>query len=925
MKVLASAKECQLTVPKEAAAMQRGENERQSKAEKIFNAMRAQIAKVFPDDDFEAWSYESENYGTVEITRPETAFDVWIEEHYDGSDQFTQLFTRRMFMVWDELEKNEFIANDKELWEHQKALFAWAALNICTGTREEAAKILLRSPFGSGKSLINGLIMKAFRDAQLDLMLRQGKDHKEIPTGAFIARRREHVEQNIGGPQFSVVNTVLPERVDMNMHWKDLSMMYGEEFTEYCPRPNVVNHPFYNLFRPQNEEDGFPPVAERIQAYLESLECGAEGFKKSKKHKEIILTLTKLINGDIVLIPDFEEVPQERAAQLTSGHVDGDTQILKGDTGFAFEEGKGYHVKTSSKQTATDKERYSTQVNPEGDDQFMFVDGSALTRVPENIRKDLAEIALRCRAVFLDEAGYYNPDTVSDSMMQISGHDQIVVGITGQDRGIAGREQRDSGGWNRSPSISKARMIEMGLMKPIAYQNFGDTENAASPGSQEAWQQYRDIMFESVKTAETLGLPQPHEVDKLVVVRAVRVHQYAKNIALAHAEMGIPVEVYCYHAGLGNKKSDMLKAFNAPKKAGDPVRILVGTDNLLSDALTFPNVHCIDIVDNVSKYSRDQLCGRLGHIRNLPGENETPDEEYERSVARTYFREQVLHKGQDPYLRTVAAQEGYAEEIPDEGAVHIPLRIMIDAKGYREDFEWEDLSDPEPLPDTPKVRRRKQRVKGAMPFVGIPLVLTNSVSLRNEMKRLEGQRRRLEKRRLLDALEALEGTRRSESPKQAPRHQSHSVASVPAYVSPLSSRNIRLDENVSVEGVGETYQFTINPSEDTQLNGDEKQGDKEEKKKAKKKKTPREVHVAIIFGDNGQPTRGSAAALLDPYDATSLTPSLMIFVSECYRDGLRGQQLADAVFRRAVQMGQKAVERREASELLATAKDRSNY
>jgi len=926
------AAERKLEAPAKAANMEAGAA-KPTKAERIFTSMRAQIAEVFPDTDDEAWSYESENYEIISIDRPETEFAAWVEETYDGSDEFTQLFTRRMFMVWDELEQSGFVANEKEMWEHQKALFAWAALNICTGTREEA-KLLIRSPYGSGKSLINGLIAKAFREAQLDLMLRENVAPNKLPTGAFIARKREHLVQNVGGPQHSIVNSVRPERSEMNAHWKDLAAMFGEDFTKFFPRPTTANHPFYDLFRPLDPDDEPEPVADRIKAYLAVCLDGdkKKQFGKVKTRRVIVATLTKLANGDIVLIPNFENVPEERASQLSSDHETEASPTLQGDSGFAFEEGVGYHIKTSHKQTAPDKDTYSARLDEDGDHQFMFVDGTALTRPPDRIRQDIAFIAARCRLLLLDEAGYYNPDTVSDSVQQLSNQDQIVIGVTGQDRGIAGCEERDVGGWKRSPTISEAQMIKMGLMKSVAYQSFGDTENPASPGSQEAWQQYRDIMFEPVQTADTLGLPQPHEVDKLVVVKGARVHQYAKNIALAHAEMGIPVEVYCFHAGLGAKKQDMLKAFNAPKKDGDPLRIMVGVDTMLSDALTFPNIGCIDIVDNVYRYPRDQLRGRFGHIRNLPGEDEDEHDEYLRSVARTYFREQVLHKGQDSYLRTAAKDQGYADDISDEDAKHIPLRIMIDSDGYREDWDCEDLSEPEPLPDTPTIQRRKHRAKGigALPaFVGEPLDLTNPVSIEKEKKRLESQRKRLaareqKKREEHEAIEQALLDAPSKQPATTP--STAGSAANQSTLAPIESRKPAFQEPPrrsplsalrGLVGANQSFDVSITfkpeePETDEANNGEEQAGVKKKKTKKKKKKPePVTESATIDFDSEGIPSRASCEALLAGFSAGNLIGSLMASIFNYHRnDALRGQELADRVFQRAVGMGLTAERRR---------------
>jgi len=914
---ISSLAEKALEAPIEAVKIEASADHTPTDAERIFTSMRTQVAEVFPDEDDVAWSAEMEDYQKVQLDRPQTEFSEWVEQNYDGSDEFTQLFTRRIFMVWDELESSGFIANNKEMWDHQKALFAWAALNICTGSREDAAKLLIRSPYGSGKSLINGLIAKAFRDAQLDLMLRQGVDHKKIPTGAQIFRKEAHVLQNVGGPQHSIVNTLRPERVDMNMHWRDMESVYGEDFTDFFTFPRIAKHPFYALFRAENEDEDLVPIQQRIEHLLSSLGDARGRFEESPRGEGIISTLIKLANNEIVFTPDHEGVLQEKLSQLTAEQLGEDAQVFKGDSGFAFAEGEHYHVKTSSKRTTPNKDTYSSKVNFDDPSQFAFVDGTALTRI--HPRADIAhEIAKRCRALFLDEAGYYNPNTVSDTVEQINKQVQMVIGVTGQDKGVAG--------WKRSPTISEARMIQMGLMKPIAYQSFGDTQNPPSAGSQEAWQQYRDIMFEPVKTAETLGLPQPHEVDTLIPMKARNIHQYATNIAKAHEEEGIPVEIYCYHAGLGVKKVDLLKAFNAPKAEGDSRRILIGVDTMLAEALTFPNVGCIDIVDTVYRFPREQLSGRLQHIRNLPGEDETEERQYERSVARTYFREQALHKGQDTFLRTAAKDQGYEGEIPDKDAEHIPLRIIVDADGYHEDFEWEDLSDPEPVQDTPAVRRRTQKAKGEpMPtYVGEPLALTNPIAIEKEQKRLASIERRKNKKRLLDELALLEGTRRDNSPyatrSNPPVFESRLSLDIATIPDPSFNRapSVRVQPvvravpaaTVVASSIAAAYEYIPELNETFIAPG---------QKKATKKKGDESEGVTVVlnvqFDANGMATPECLEGLLAQVGASSLIGSLSSSATSYFQqDGLRGEELAAKIVKRAVDMGRKSAERKHAVE-----------
>ncbi|MBM3231139.1 hypothetical protein FJZ28_02310 [Candidatus Peregrinibacteria bacterium] len=702
--------------------------------ERQFASMRGVIRDVLPDADIEAWTRTTENFEEIDIARPADTFAEWKERRFEGSDEFSQLFTQHMFLVWEELEHNGFVANDRELWEHQKALFAWTALNICTGTRR-SAKLLIRSPYGSGKSLVTGLIARAFRNAQLALLQAEGVNPAEVPAGAVIGMRMEHMVQNARGEAFSVLQPPYNvERSDINRYWKDLASLHGDTFTQLFPQPTKPADPFYRIFRGNDgDEEGKSgdagTVQQRIDCYLE--ETGHTLKKPNAKQSAMLQMLRQLAGGEIVLIPNDENVLQPHPAQLRDDSAE-HTEGLRGDSAHAIEEGPGYHIKASHKHLAPDPTTYSTAPDPEA--LFAIVHGTALSRV--NLRLDMAEFAKRCRLLLLDEAGQYNPGMVCDTVAEASQKMPVIVGVTAQDKGIQG--------WDVSPSISRTKMIELGLMKPIAYATIGDAAHPPSAGSEQAWKAYEQSLFEDYETAKHLGVEQPHDMDTVTIVSNNRAHEYARRIRLAHARRGVPVEVFVFHPDAGERKMNVLKAFKAPKKEGDPRRILVATEEI-AFSHSMPNVHCIDFADDISMNAKEQAAGRLGHVRNDTGSAR------ERAVARTVVREQHFHKCKELYIRRAAKQNGFT--VSDEHAVWSPMHIMIDGLAYQADEERQGLAEPVPIADTPQVRRRKQRTQADMrqEFVGDPLVFHNPHAAAKEARRMEKQRLRLETRARLAA------------------------------------------------------------------------------------------------------------------------------------------------------------------------------
>ncbi len=694
-----------------------------SRAHQVYDAMRQKIRDVFPDDDQEAWRWIGEDFQKHDIDRPDDNFRRWLSEKYESSDEFTQRLVRRMFTIWHAMEKEGFVANNLKLFEHQKALFAWIALSTATGVRDKVANLLARSPYGSGKSLVAGLVVRAFKETQEEMMA-EGDDAKNIPTGALLGLRKEHMLQNALGRQFSVLQPPYTvERADVKVYWKNLATMFGQDFTNVFAEPKGKDHPFYKLFLTE-DDDELPPAAQRITQCITAMSGGDQKWKAihASRRKKITDTLEALIDGRIVFVPDAYNVPQPTEPLPREDVALTGEKRFQGDSAHALSESSSYRIKATHRQLALDRSAYSAQANLENPAQFCIAFGSTLTRDPDSMREDIRqEIAVRCRFLAIDEAGRYTPAALGDSISQLSGKWPYMVGFTGSDTGVEGWTER-------SPVLSVRQMIALNLMKPVAFAGIGDPEHAPQEGSEEAWAAYRANMFQNEKTAKTLGVPQPHELDSVVVAPSQNVREYAHRIIQAHEQEGIPVQVWCFDPDAGNSRwSIVVNGFNAPKKKGDPKRILVAPPSQMSEALHL-HAQCYDVLAHMGSYAIDQTRGRLGHIRNMEGGRK------EQEKARTYFRVQWFAGAKnEAYIREVAAMMGY--ELSDENEAWVPLQCMVDKNAYERDTARKGLSKAEPIPDTLAIQKRKKRKREKLNST--PLKATSTFVVEKEKRKAE--------------------------------------------------------------------------------------------------------------------------------------------------------------------------------------------
>lgn len=816
-----------------------------TKAEKIFRSMREKIREVFPDDDEEAWGWTGEDFEQHHIDAPEDDFKLWLAEQYEGSNEFTQRLVRRMFTIWDEMEREGFLANNRALYEHQKALFAWIAIKTANGIRDEIANLLVRSPYGSGKSLVSGLVVRAFREAQEEL-LAEGTPETEIPTGILLGLRKEHMLQNALGKQYAVLQPPYTvERQDIGVYWKSLGTMFGEDFTACFPRPSGKKHPFYDLFNTSEDIEDVRSADQRLDEYFSLMKDPQKKKWESisaKRRSDISETLARLIEGKVIFLPDIYNIPQQEKPLPRADESDAATGY-KGDSAYALTETPTYRVKATHAHLALDRSAYTTQANLEHPAQFCIAYGSMVTRATENIRLDVREeIMERTGGMFIDEAGAYNPQSLGDSASELSGQWPYILGFTGQDRGIEG--------WtDRSPSLSLEKMRELGLMKAIAFQGIGDANNPPGQGTEEAWRAYRKQMFKEEKTAKTLHLPQPHELDSVVITPLAHVREYAHRILNAHDEQGIPVKVWCFDPAAGdNRWSMVVNGFNAPKNPGEPRRILVSPPSQMAEALHL-HAECYDILANMNTYALDQTRGRLGHIRN---DKTSPEK---REKARTYFRVQWLEGASgEPYIREVAKMMGYA--LDEENAVWTPLHNMIDKAAYDEDDKRRGLSEAVQIPDAAAIAKRKRKKKGKT-TTWTPLISTSPYVIERDRKREE----RLKGKGFAAASSAAQESKKPEN-GQGERQ------------SPLSSQKTE-------------------------------PAPKAERKEFQAKKGS--TSITMVADGDGWPM--NLGDLADRFGVTQYMGSLTAGVADAYKKNLRGKQLAKAVLDKLISL-QDSIERR---------------
>ncbi len=689
------------TTPEKAIVL--GQNTRDKRVPETYQSMRQALLHVFPAGS-SAW----QNSTAVPDRNP----GPWLKG-LEKSHEFVQSYTPMLVALWRDLEKAQWNVNGKTLYDHQKALLAWATISgIVTGTRKEMPNLLLRSPYGSGKGLVAGIAVEAF--VRL-LAQEQGADTEDdaLPRAALVCAKPYLLFQNAVGEEYRLRRPpYVFTDAQLRSMYDAMERLYGTDFSNVFPKPRGKASPWYDIFRTEEEDDR--SAATRVNDVLRKLgQTAVKTWRTCRSSDDMFRMLTGILEGSLTIRPDTQNMPLVQQVPKRSGDTSLTNVSLRGDMGYAIT--RDLPVAATHRDLLPDPRTYSPKHDPDTTRLLCIASGNALFREKDRMRADIRkQIVERLRLMVVDEAGRSDPAALGDMTTQLSGTPPLILGLTAQDAGMKG--------WTRSPQLSLPQSVELGFAKPIGFQCIGAQDECFPAGSEGAWQQYRNQLFTEVEAAHKLKLRQPWECDRMIVVPTPLVWEYGYRLEEAYREEGVPAEVLCYDPKLGADRfallDDFLRHPPAEQKKKRPVRMVVTGPTALSTGTNL-RIDAIDLLAPVSAHDLEQLLGRLFHQRRTKTD----------AAERTYFRQQIFTEPKILLLRQIAEQGGF--RLPDTKATWIPLRCGIDATEYKSDGK-RSLGKPQPVPDA---QRRKGETQEELPYQ--PMRLRNPYLIALEKRKLE--------------------------------------------------------------------------------------------------------------------------------------------------------------------------------------------
>lgn len=650
--------------------------------DRIYKQMRGVIADVFPNDSA-AWQWTSERGATSRIDPPPANAGTWLKSKFQAATPFAKQLIARQFTQWRSFEQRDWEANDKKAYEHQRALYAWITIaGMCDGVRDKLPAILVRSPYGTGKSLVGGMVGESLAE-EMHYQLAQGTPRGEIPRELVLGLRQDLLLQNAVGERYRALRPPYTvEESHVRAFHKQLTQLHGDAFVKLFPQPRGKSDPWYELFLESDEDP-----ENRLTAYFKAKGVDAKG------NRGLVNDVLALMTGEGILRPDHHNIPRMHPAPERA--IDLERQGFRGDLAYALDPELG--VLATHKHLLPDPTKY-TRFHEESDDAALIgiAHGTTVTRDPLKIREDFAKqiLASKKLVMVVDEAGKYNPNALRHSAEYLSKRAPMLLGFTGQDKGVEG--------WVRSPNMSIDRSIELGLTKPVAFSFVGSQEKSFPQGSEGAWKQYAEQFFASAPIATALKLRQPWDSDGFIVVPPDKVWEYGHRIAALYEANGKAVDVSCYDSKLGQDRWKVMEdTLRIPRKKGEPPRKIVAPGGQVAIGLDVP-IDSIDVLCALREPDMDQLLGRLFHQRKLGGRQED----------RTYFRQQVVDETNFIELRKIAKELGFA--LPETAARWRNLQCGVDLKAKKaDDKRAKKFGPPQDVPDARRPRADKTPKRSA--------------------------------------------------------------------------------------------------------------------------------------------------------------------------------------------------------------------
>ena len=565
---------------------------------------------------------------------PASAGD-FVSQRFARAPEFQRHLARELWTLLREISRDGRQVNGKTLYDHQFAHLIWIAATLTNG-QDSPTSVFIHGAPGTGKTLTLGVLMQACIRLQT-----RGLMTEKI---AYCTAKPYHLSDKVYGKgmgQRRVLRTppYSPTAKDINRRRLALCRMDDEFMKNYFPRTAWTK-----LFarRPSTDD-----VAHRvIEDYFRDA-----GLRVDTSDEPMLANVVKVLaslattvrgpSGSTELLA-FSPIPD--AAQQIASHT--------GDAAFAIPPGYPVFARESiGISTATRR-----------DARVILEPATVFTSV-QQIERYRDELHRHVQVILCDEAQRRQPLAFQEPVISAGAkHVPLVFAAGSQWYGKA---------WDcRSPTHSFPESIRRGILPDLGVRLFPSAHEAHYPAeTEESLRQLLKLLFQPLNTFEEFGLPQPYDVNTLVVVHGRLVDPVVEQLRKAYGERNLEATVRPFH---GDEEDREALQIWFDDTAGAGPNVLVSSAAIVKESLDLLSLRHLVVGARVSTDVLYHLIGRLVHGR---GQHNDAD--------RLLLTLQQFANSNLAATPFVALDHG--EALPDDGFTWINGHALMSTRAFQRD------------------------------------------------------------------------------------------------------------------------------------------------------------------------------------------------------------------------------------------------
>lgn len=589
---------------------------------KLYRTLTRFLADVFPPEQNPQSQY------------PPASAAEFVSERFANAPEFHRHLGCELWTLLREISEAGHNVNGKTLHDHQFSHLIWVTASLTNGAESPTSFFIQGAP-GTGKTLTLGVLMQACIRLQTRSLMK-GKV-------AYCTAKPYHIADKVRGKGMAQRRVLrappyAPTDKDINRRRLALGRLNGEFMKKYFPSKVWIK-----LFaqHPSTEDAARKIIADYLQsAQLQIEESDEPMLSNVVKVLASVGTTVRGPFGTTELLT-FPPIP-DAACQIAS-HT--------GDAAFAIPPDYPLFARESIGITTASRSEAQVILEPAS----VFASVTQIERYGEELYRHV-------EVILCDEAQRRQPVTFQEPVLSAGGlHIPLV---------FAAGSQWYGKNWDcRSPVHSFPESIRRGILPDLGVKLFPSSEEIHYPTeTEEAIEQLLTSYFHPLRAFQELDIPQPYDVNTLVVVHGRLVDTVVGRLRADYEERGIAATVRPFHGGEEDREALQIW-FDTP---GAGPNVLVSTASIVKESLDLLSLRHLVVGTKVSTDVLYHLIGRLAHGRGQ-----------RHGVDRMLVTLQQFANSSLAATPFVAIDHG--QEFPDDGFTWINGHALMSDRAFQRD------------------------------------------------------------------------------------------------------------------------------------------------------------------------------------------------------------------------------------------------